>query len=122
MKDKSYEVVINANEFIELELVFAPTEVASYEFVLPVSVNAPDASVASSGWTEGSPDSEIRRPTRDSRQRKPLGLLAPRRKISAIGLRQTLRISSTKLAFKIPLMYLEKLREGGFYEAKVKTL
>jgi len=42
----------------------------------------------------------------------------PRRRITAIGLRSALKLTETKIHFKIPIMYYEKLKEGGFYEAK----
>jgi hypothetical protein len=45
--------------------------------------------------------------------------IIPKRKVNAIGLRHALKLSNTKINFKIPITYLEKLREGGFYEAKV---
>ena len=46
----------------------------------------------------------------------------PRCKVSAIGLRHALKLSTSKVAFKIPITYLERMREGGFYEAKAITM
>jgi len=42
----------------------------------------------------------------------------PHCKVTAIGLRYALKLSTSKIAFKIPITYLEKLKDGGFYEAK----
>ena len=47
-----------------------------------------------------------------------VGSFAPKRKITAIALRHALEISDLRVEFKIPITYLEKLKEGGFYECK----
>ena len=44
--------------------------------------------------------------------------IVSKRGINAIGLRPALQLSDLKLYFKIPIMYLEKLKKGGFYDAK----
>ena len=43
----------------------------------------------------------------------------PNRHVTAIGLRYALSLSTTKVHFEIPLLYLERLQHGGFFEAKV---
>jgi hypothetical protein len=43
----------------------------------------------------------------------------PIRHVTAIGLRYALSLSTSKLHFEIPLLYLERLQHGGFFEAKV---
>jgi hypothetical protein len=41
------------------------------------------------------------------------------KKVTAVGLRHALQLSSSEINFKIPIKYFENLKEGGFYEAKV---
>ena len=57
--------------------------------------------------------------TRSTLSRNTIPSFLPRRRITAIGLRNALKLSEAKINFKIPIMYYEKLKEGGFYEAKV---
>ena len=59
-----------------------------------------------------------------SRERTPKSMrqlmnYLPIRRVNAIALRHALNLSSSRLNFEIPILYLERLREGGFYEAKV---
>lgn len=57
-------------------------------------------------------------PTRSTTSRHSLAAFTPKRRITAIGLRNAIKLTETKINFKIPIMYFEKLKEGGFYEAK----
>ena len=43
-----YELTIQPEKILDLDLVFSPTEVASYEFDLPITINKPAASMTSS--------------------------------------------------------------------------
>lgn len=58
-------------------------------------------------------------PATPKSQKQPLMNYVPIRHVSAIGLRYALHLSTSKLHFEIPLLYLERLQHGGFYEAKV---
>lgn len=60
-------------------------------------------------------------PTRSTVTRNTLPSFYPKRRVTAIGLRNALKLSESKVSFKIPIMYYEKLKEGGFYEAKVSS-
>ena len=136
--DKDYEVTLKPNQEVAMELIFTPTEVASYDFEMPLFVNrqtpeqsffsfdekekidsnsiaspVPSEFVSSPGPTRRS--SKFRRATSSS---VVLNNFVPKRKITAIALRHALEISDLKVDFKIPIAYLETLKEGGFYEAK----
>lgn len=117
-----YELVLNSDEIIPLELIFAPTEVASYEFELPISVNRPDENqdeyASSSPYTDYT---SVRGKTPMTRKSSRFSLFnnIPKRKIIAIGLRPAIEISNPNINFKIPIAYFERLKDGGFFEAKV---
>ena len=117
--------MIQAEQKAEMELIFSPTEVASYDFELPMFVNKPNENLfVFEQNNNGSPvPSEFMSSTRGKSpvaksSRTSLVNFVPKRRINAIGLRPALQLSDLKLYFKIPIMYLEKLKEGGFYEAK----
>ncbi|CAF0834043.1 unnamed protein product [Brachionus calyciflorus] len=122
--DRNYELFINGEENLALELVFAPTEVASYEFDLPMSVNRPDESLDDFG--SSSPyQSDITReksPVTRKSSRYSLYNFIPKRKIIAIGLRPAIEITNPKIHFNIPIAYFERLKDGGFFEAKSTQL
>ena len=44
----------------------------------------------------------------------------PRRKVTAVGIRPALEITNPKIGFRVPILYLERLKDGGFFEAKVR--
>ncbi len=56
-------------------------------------------------------------PSRKSSRSSALNFL-PKRIVNAIGLRHAIDITETKIDFKIPIKFLEMLKEGGFFEAK----
>ena len=120
-----------------MELIFTPTEVASYEFDLPLLVNKQIAGAASSigfysndhgvdsqspapsefmGQTGGGGGALTHASRRSSRYTPSF---APKRKITAIALRHALDISDLRVDFRIPITYMETLKDGGgFFEAK----
>ena len=121
-----------------MELIFTPTEVASYEFELPLLVNRQinnsssigfynDAAGGTGGVGGGGGESQSPAPSEfmgpaltqaSRRSSRYIPSFAPKRKITAIALRHALDISDLRLDFRIPITYLETLKEGGFYEAK----
>jgi len=129
-----YELTIQPEKILDLDLVFSPTEVASYEFDLPITINKPAAIHLYSSYDQMTPYSTSEfmasanvktpatavpgtRSAHGSRQSS-INYATPRRRITAIGLRSALKLTETKIHFKIPIKYYEKLKEGGFYEAK----
>lgn len=131
--DNNYELTSYANKSIELHLVFSPTEVASYDFELPVIVNRPESinlhefdyldtlkskSEQISEFLSSNNNTKTNFNSRKTSAYSIFQAALPHCKVNAIALRHALKISCPKLSFRIPITYLEKLREGGFYEAK----
>jgi hypothetical protein len=109
--------------------------VASYDFELPMIINRPDSmelhefdyfekmnskSERLSEFLSSTKNTTVNQSRKTSHYTLIEGM--PRRKINAIGLRHALKLSTAKIFFQIPITYLERLRDGGFYEAKVKRL
>ena len=113
------------------------TKVASYEFELPISVNKPasynlynsqDMTNSESPMrseffksTRGNPSAPVAQSGRKTSRHSLMFDLVPKRPVTAIGLKHALKFSRNSLSFRIPIKYLEKLKEGGFYEAKVSN-
>ncbi len=134
--ENNYELVLPGETRVELVLVFSPTEVASYDFELPMIVNRPDTidihefdyldkmtskSERMSEFLSSKTNTKTNFNSRKTSANSAYTLLQgpmPHCKVTAIGLRYALKLSTSKIAFKIPITYLEKLKDGGFYEAK----
>ncbi len=133
--ENNYELILLGEKSVELLLVFSPSEVASYEFELPMIINRPDTiDIREFDYLDklGSKNDRMseflssKTNTKTNFSRKTSANSAftliqgplPRCKVTAIGLRHALKLSVSKIAFKIPITYLEKLKDGGFYEAK----
>lgn len=124
-----------------MELNFAPTEVASYDFELPITINRTTtfsdqietmnrynfSQINSSSVTPYQSDtlglSALRDKTpinrKSSRASTALIQKSLRRKVTAVALRHALQLSTSIINFRIPIKYFENLKDGGFYEAKV---
>jgi hypothetical protein len=117
-----YQILIQPSESLDLELVFSPTEVSSYDFNLPLFVNQTDTELDNSEvndlYTNSPQFSEYNRRT-PKQSRLSYADYSPKRSVIATGLRHAIELSLSKINFNIPIMYLEKLKDGGFYEAKV---
>lgn len=136
--DNNYELVAPADKVIELFLIFNPSEVASYNFDLPLIINRPDLvelnefdyidklNSKSEHLSEFLSSNQDNTKTNfNSRKTSAYTLIqghTPRCKVTAIGLRHALKLSTNKINFKIPITYLERMKEGGFYEAKSITM
>lgn len=126
MFDKNYEILIQPNQIVDLDLLFSPTEVATYEFDIPMFVNKRldnkyDDETRSPSPYQSDYDASLveKTPVTRKSSRHSLVNLVPKRKITAIGLRPAIHLSEPKIVFKIPITYFENLKEGGFYEARV---
>ena len=103
-----YKVTVGGEQKIDCKLKFQPTEVASYDFIMPVSINQTDAPT---------PDSTPAPPTPAPSSKSIQHIIAPRpvvvtvatprRRIIATGLRQPLQLSHYKLEFSLPSGFLE---------------
>lgn len=124
-----YEIQVDGEQTIKLDLVFNPKEVAAYDFELPITINKPRKQNYNEESKTTTTDAKfyelINGITRSktpssSKSQKQIMDYTPNRHVTAIGLRYALGISTTKIHFEIPLLYLERLQHGGFFEAKVK--
>ena len=103
-----YKVTVGGEQKIDCKLKFQPTEVASYDFIMPVSINQTDAPT---------PDSTPAPPTPAPSSKSIQHIIAPRpvvvtvatprRRIIATGLRQPLQLSHYELQFSLPSGFLE---------------
>lgn len=130
--ERVYEITILSQQSIDLELVFSPTEVASYDFDLPMEINKqsdewlnmydrnPSSFTPYQSEPIGGGGSSLRQKTLSAARSIHTASFNTlnKRKVTAVGLRHALEISNSKIDFKIPLLYLERLRDGGFFEAK----
>lgn len=116
-KKRKYEIMISGEETLKLNLVFSPSEVASYDFFLPIAINKLH-SLADFHKSESKLDNRERQSTTPKSVRNYANYF-PKKRVLATGLRPALKLSTTQLHFEIPLVYLEKLQHGGFFEAKV---
>jgi hypothetical protein len=144
VNDQIYEVEIQSNQTLEMELNFSPNEVASYDFDLPIFINRTllnsqsDQAIdqynfsqlnsALSPYYEKMTESEQMMREKTPMTRKSNGSRVTtaqhqflKRRVTAVGLRHALHLSNSTINFKIPIRYFENLKEGGFYEAKVVT-
>jgi hypothetical protein len=108
-------------------------KVASYDFELPIIINRPESidlqdyeyfekmNSKSEHLSEflSSVKNTTTNPSQKSSRYTAIEASLPKKKVVAIGLRHAIKLSNSKINFKIPITYLEKLKEGGFYEAKV---
>lgn len=142
VNDQIYEVEIQSNQTLEMELNFSPNEVASYDFDLPIFINRTllnsqsDQAIdqynlsqfnsALSPYYEKMTESEQMMREKTPMTRKSNGSRVTtaqhqflKRRVTAVGLRHALHLSNSTINFRIPIRYFENLKEGGFYEAKV---
>lgn len=154
INDRIYEFEIQPNETLEMEFKFAPTEVASYDFDLPIFINRTNNStldaintnndpftrsqinsatmtpfqsdagggvMSSAGLTHQDNKTPHKTTTHKTSRASTAAFLQKtlKRKVTAVGLRHALHLSSSLIHFKIPIKYFENLKDGGFYEAKV---
>ncbi|XP_041462969.1 cilia- and flagella-associated protein 47-like isoform X1 [Lytechinus variegatus] len=103
-----FKVTVGGEQKIDCELRFKPTEVASYDFVMPVSINQTEAPTP-----DGTPFPPTPAPSSKSIQHiiapRPVivAVSTPKRRIIATALRQPLQVSTTELSFTLPSGYLE---------------
>jgi hypothetical protein len=133
IENRIYELTIQPNQTLELELVFSPSGVASYEFDLPIVINKPendmkfnqenyDQLISNTPYLSEFQASTMREKfsSNNSKSSRHTTLvdLTKKKRVLAVGLRKALELSTTGVSFKVPIRYYEKLKEGGFYEAK----
>ncbi len=94
---------------------------SSYDFNLPIYINQSENDSENfdiENFNQSPQFSEHNRRTPKHSRLTYVDYL-PRKTVLATGLRHAIELSEPKISFKVPIVYLEKLKDGGFYEAKV---
>ncbi|XP_077977423.1 cilia- and flagella-associated protein 47-like [Glandiceps talaboti] len=118
-----YKVTVSGQDVIKCELSFHPTEVAAYDFIVPVSINQTDAPTPIP-----TPFPPTPAPSSKSIQHiitprpVPFTISTPRRRIVATGLRQPLQLSHVKLEFSLPSGFFEMGVQQGIYGQSKGTM
>ena len=144
LPDNNYQAEIGAEQSLDLVLHFSPTEVAAYDFELPIYVNQTTVGhydhpshFAMTNSMSIAPHHQHHNHTvaivdthRQSEHQQHnnhhhhhhLSITSrsylPIRHVIATGMRHAIELSETRIAFQIPIAYLNKLSEGGFYDVK----
>lgn len=128
--DNNYKVLIGGEQSLKLSLTFSPSEVSSYDFELPIYINKLrqknslrdyedlKSTMDETKFSEFLKSSYQENATPTFKSTRLIHGNYPQRKVIAIGLRPALKLSTTKIRFEVPLVNLERLKHGGFYEAK----
>ncbi|XP_078698604.1 cilia- and flagella-associated protein 47-like isoform X8 [Branchiostoma floridae x Branchiostoma belcheri] len=100
-----YRYMLEGEEIVPCELVFSPTEVASYDFLMPVHINAMDAPSPTPSSFPPTPAPSVQHiiPPRIIE----VSIATPRRRIMATALRQPLQVSNLHLEFYLPPGFME---------------
>ncbi|XP_022089961.1 cilia- and flagella-associated protein 47-like isoform X2 [Acanthaster planci] len=103
-----YKVTVGGMQTIQCQLNFQPTEVASYDFTMPVSINQTDAPTPESTPFPPTPAPSTKSINHIITPRPVVVTVAtPRRRIVATALRQPLQLSHANLDFSLPSGYLD---------------
>ncbi|XP_033635373.1 cilia- and flagella-associated protein 47-like isoform X1 [Asterias rubens] len=103
-----FKVTVGGMQTIHCQLHFQPTEVASYDFTMPVSINQTDAPSPESTPFPPTPAPSTKSINHIITPRPVIVTVAtPRRRIVATALRQPLQLSHSNLDFSLPSGYLD---------------
>ncbi|XP_064627283.1 cilia- and flagella-associated protein 47-like isoform X2 [Lineus longissimus] len=115
-----YSVTIKGEESIPCELTFCPTEVASYDFNLPVVINQTVAPSPSPTPFPPTPAPSNKNSIAHIINPRPVhvSISTPRRKVIATALREPLQLSHQRIEFSLPVNYLEIAATSGIGTSK----
>ena len=117
-----------AKESVQCMLTFTPTEIASYDFVIPATVNESSCRLPIPTPLPRTPIAAKRRPSSVvvehilTPKPQPVLLSTPCRRVTATSIRQTLKLSSTSLDFNLPVGYEQRRQEYLIEEKKTLTV
>ncbi|XP_070567350.1 cilia- and flagella-associated protein 47-like [Ptychodera flava] len=118
-----YKVTVGGEDVIKCELTFQPSEVAAYDFIIPVSINQTDAPTPNPTPFPPTPAPSSKSINHIITPRPVAVTIAtPRRRIIATGLRQPLQLSHTKLDFSLPSGFFEMGVQQGLYGQSKGTM
>ncbi|XP_013416633.1 cilia- and flagella-associated protein 47 isoform X1 [Lingula anatina] len=115
-----HTVTLAGQEEVEAELIFTPTEVASYDFIIPVVVNATGAPSPAPTPFPPTPAPSAKNTIEHIINPKPIHvtIATPRRKVVATALRQPFQISHSKLEFTFPNGFTDQALGSGLGQNK----
>ncbi|XP_075257847.1 cilia- and flagella-associated protein 47-like isoform X3 [Convolutriloba macropyga] len=102
VSNRVFVIILAGEQSSSFALEFKPTEVAAYDFVLPVSINETEAPTPASTPFPSTPGSRKGAPSlpySNVPRIMPFEVVTPRRRVVATALRQPLRLSTTKIDF-----------------------
>ncbi|UJR33894.1 hypothetical protein I4U23_021314 [Adineta vaga] len=115
-----YSITVQPNESIEAELVLIPSEIAFYEFFLPIRtcpplVNVEGLSQASKPRSASHPQRELSATERQSLQPSHAPI---RRRIHATALSDCLQLSTKDLHFQMYPTQFNAMKQDAYYDCK----
>ncbi|XP_074645875.1 cilia and flagella-associated protein 47-like isoform X2 [Tubulanus polymorphus] len=124
MNPGCYTITLGEGEIVACELFFKPTEVASYDFVMPVTINETPAPSPSPTPFPPTPAPSNKNSIQHIINPRPIyfSIPTPRRKIIATALRQPLELSHNKLEFTLPANFLDMNAACESYQNKCTVL
>ncbi|KAL5010428.1 hypothetical protein ScPMuIL_012733 [Solemya velum] len=115
-----FTVTLNPEETVEGELIFMPTEVAAYDFIMPVAINHMGAPSPAPTPAPPTPAPSIKNSLQHIINPRPLpmSITTPRKHVIATALRQPLQLSSNRIEFFLPFAYLADTATSGLGTTK----
>ncbi|EDO32806.1 predicted protein, partial [Nematostella vectensis] len=114
--DGIYCLALEGQQSISCALEFSPSEVAAYDFIIPVSINnimAPSPPPSTFPPTPTPSRSNWTIPELDTPAPSIMGIATPSRRVLATALRPPLQVSHTRLEFSLPSGYFDLGIESG---------
>ncbi|XP_052708553.1 cilia and flagella-associated protein 47-like isoform X1 [Crassostrea angulata] len=119
-----FTVTMAPEETIEGELIFMPTEVAAYDFVMPVIINqigAPSPAPTPFPPTPAPSNKNSLQHIINPRPQPPQ-VATPRKHVIATALRQPLQLSNNKIEFSLPSTFEDPTASTGMGVTKFKMI
>ena len=115
-----FTIALDADETIDCLIHFKPTEVASYDFVMPVSINQTRAPSPSATPFPATPAPSNKNSLQHIINPRPVHvtIATPRRKVVATGLRMPLQLSHNVLEFMLSPGFYEMSSASGIGQSK----
>ncbi|XP_021363645.1 cilia- and flagella-associated protein 47-like isoform X2 [Mizuhopecten yessoensis] len=115
-----FTVTMAPEETIEGEIIFTPSEVAAYDFIMPVIINqigAPSPAPTPFPPTPAPSNKNSIQHIINPRP-QPLSIATPRKHVIATALRQPLQLSSNKIEFALPSTFEDPTASTGLGVSK----
>ncbi|KAL3884217.1 hypothetical protein ACJMK2_030436, partial [Sinanodonta woodiana] len=115
-----YAVTLQPEETIEGEINFIPSEVAAYDFILPVTINHTGAPSPAPTPFPPTPAPSNKNSLQHiiNPKPQPFTVITPRKHVIATGLRQPLQLSSNRIEFSMPASFYDPSLTAGQAQSK----